>query len=63
MAVRIPLSGTGPISFGGHFDREKASLYRLELINRTNLCRRLSMLMDLLPNTIPLAEGDRTTVS
>jgi hypothetical protein len=53
MAVRIPLSGTGPISFGGHFDPEKESLYRLELIHRTNLCRQLSMLMDLLPSTIP----------
>ncbi|MBM5690971.1 hypothetical protein GSH03_21140 [Burkholderia pseudomallei] len=63
MAVRIPLSGTGPISFGGHFDPEKESLYRLELIHRTNLCRQLSMLMDLLPSTIPLAEADRTSVS
>ncbi|MDC6127082.1 hypothetical protein PPH41_03605 [Burkholderia gladioli] len=53
IAMRTPLSGTGPLSFGGQFDPDKASLYRIELIHRTKLCLQLAMLMDHLPRTIP----------
>ncbi|AKM45308.1 hypothetical protein NL30_36310 [Burkholderia contaminans] len=52
IATRTSLSGTGPIVFGGQFDPEKDSMYRVEMEYRIALCRQLAQVMDHLLGTM-----------
>ncbi|MBY8608153.1 hypothetical protein K7N18_25335 [Burkholderia arboris] len=57
IATRTPLSGMGPIVFGGQFDSSKEPLYRIELVHRTELCRQLVQVMDHLLRVMTPAVG------
>lgn len=55
MVNRMDLGGTNRIYYGGHFDSEKVEAYRLEVLQRTKVCRWTQEAMQKLwPQAAPI---------